>query len=83
MKIINQSDVILWINGSRVAPGSEYDSYESAFSTLNIHSDIGSVEITTEYCQRSFMCFGKLKAYGSAELKDALGLPKIIVEYAE
>ena len=79
MIIVNQSGAELTINSNKVAPVEEYDITEMMFNTVNIHSDIGSVEITTEYGKRSFECFGQLRAYESDYLKDKGGLAQIIV----
>lgn len=79
MIIVNQSGAELTINSNKVAPVEEYDITEMMFNAVNIHSDIGSVEITTEYGERSFACFGHLQAYESDNLKDPNGLAEIIV----
>ena len=80
MRIVNQThwyDII--INGNTVTPSQEYTVGENVFNAQAIFSDIGSVEIITEYCKRSFRCYGNLKAYEDEILKDANGLPQIIV----
>lgn len=80
MRIVNQThwyDII--INGNTVTPSQEYTVGESVFNSQAIFSDIGSVEIITEYCKRSFRCYGNLKAYENEVLRDANGLPQIIV----
>ena len=80
MRIVNQThwyDII--INGNTVKPSQEYTVGENIFNAQSIFSDIGSVEIITEYCKRSFRCYGNLKAYEDEVLKDANGLPQIIV----
>lgn len=80
MRIVNQThfyDII--INGNTVTPSQEYTTGEMMFNSQAIFSDIGSVEIITEYGKRSFRCYGNLKAYEDKVLKDANGLPQIIV----
>ena len=79
MRIINQSEAIITINGSKVFPGDEFITAENMFNTQPIYSDIGSIEITTEYGVRSIKCYGKLEAYEDTYLKDTNGLAQIIV----
>lgn len=80
MIILNKSNVELHINGNEVVPGAEYDAAEMMFQDLSIHSDIGSVEVVTEYSTRYFSCYGRLTAYESDSTKDTSGLPQIIIE---
>ena len=80
MRIINQThfyDII--INGNTVTPSQEYTTGEMMFNSQAIFSDIGSVEIITEYGKRSFRCYGNLKAYEDKVLKDVNGMPQIMV----
>lgn len=80
MRIVNQThwyDII--INGQTVTPSQEYTTGEMMFNSQAIFSDIGSVEIITEYGKRIFRNYGNLKAYEDEVLKDANGLPQIIV----
>lgn len=79
MRIINQTQYNLTIDGDTVEPGHEYLTDEMMFNTQPIYSDIGAVEITTEYGVRSFKCYGKLEAYEDTYLKDENGLAQIIV----
>ena len=82
MRIINHSGYFeyeLTINGNKVGPNQEIIVGEMMFNSQAIFSDIGSVEIITEYGKRTFRCYGQLKAYESKDLKDASGLAAIIV----
>ena len=67
MIIHNNTDTILMIDHNRILPEEEYDTDEMMFNTVNVFSDIGAVEITTEYSKRSFDCYGNLIA---EELED-------------
>ena len=78
MKIINNTNVDLNIQGSKLPSGSKKDFYEACFNTLSIHSDIGSAEITTEYSKRYIKNFGKITVEETGEL-DENGLPNIVV----
>lgn len=79
MRIANQSGYNIDIDGNTISTGEEYEADEMMFNSVSIHSDIGSVEITTEYSKRSFRNYGNLKAYEDETLKDAQGLPQINV----
>lgn len=82
MRIINHSgyfDYELTINGNKVGPNQEIIVGEMMFNSQDIFSDIGSVEIITEYGKRTFRCYGHLRAYESKYLKDANGLAAIII----
>lgn len=82
MRIINHSgyfDYELTVNGNKVGPNQEIIVGEMMFNSQDIFSDIGSVEIITEYGKRTFRCYGRLKAYESKDLKDANGLAAIII----
>ena len=82
MRIINHSryfDYELTVNGNKIGPNQEIIVGEMMFNSQAIFSDVGSVEVVTEYGKRTFRCYGNLKAYESKELKDANGLPAIIV----
>lgn len=79
MKILNNSVYELTINGEPVAPGGEYITGEMMFNSQAIFSNIGSVEILTEYGERTFRCYGNLKAYNDKKHRDANGMPQIIV----
>ena len=81
MKIVNQSNVTIVVNHFRINPLQKYETSEMWFNTQPIYSDIGAVEITTEYNERSFDCYGKLTAREDLTNRDTNGLPYIIVEY--
>ena len=83
MRIINQSGVTLTLNGHELGPTQECFTAENMFNTQAIHSDIGSVEITTEYGKRSFECFGQLTAYEDEHTIDSNGLPHIVIDTIE
>lgn len=79
MKIVNRTKWYdISINGHTVKPSEEIIVPEAVFSSRDIHSDIGSVEIITEYCKRLFRNYGNLKAYES-EKKDNEGYAIIYV----
>ena len=48
------------------------------FNTLDIHSEIGSAVITTEYCTRSIKNYGRIVAK-EAKKKDSHGMKIIVV----
>lgn len=79
MKIVNKSTHNIVVSREKIAPDEEVNILEGMFDTQSIHSDVGSIEITTEYCVRSFDCYGGLKAYENKQVKDNQGLPEIIV----
>jgi len=79
MTIVNQAGCDLFIDGNEIEPQEEYDTSEMMFNTQSIFSDVGAIEITTEYSQRSFRCFGNLEAYENKEAKDKQGLPVIVI----
>jgi len=62
MTVTNKTSVTLVILGKNLEPNQSRQYPEMMFGTLNIHSEIGSCVITTEYGNRSFMNFGKLVA---------------------
>jgi hypothetical protein len=64
-------------NGNKT--DKEINVYEAAFSTLSIHSDIGSAIITTEYSKRHIKCFGNLIVTELYMSLDENGLPVINV----
>ena len=51
------------------------------FNTLNVHSEIGSCIITTEYGKRSFKNFGKLKAREGRK-KNEHGMKNVLISYS-
>ena len=80
MRIVNQTHYYdITINGQTVTPSQEYTTGEMVFNSQAIFSDIGSVEIITEYGKRYFINHGNLKAYEDEVLKDVNGMPQIIV----
>lgn len=87
MKIVNKSTHNIVVRNEtaarKVAPKEEINVPEYIFNTQSIHSDAGSIEITTEYSKRSFDCYGGLKAYENKQVKDDQGLPEIIVVDAD
>ena len=78
MKITNQVAVELEIGGTILAPGQSQDFHEATFNRLSVHSESGSVEITTEYSQRSFEAFGKLKVR-EGESRNEYGMKEVII----
>ncbi len=78
MTIINNTNVDLHINSEIITPGSKKGIYEGRFNTVNIHSDIGSIEIVTEYSERYIKNFGRITAEETGEM-DENGLPNIVV----
>ena len=79
MEIINNTHYNLTINAHTIKPGDHYTVGEMTFNSLPIYSDIGSVEIVTEYCKRTFRCYGNLKARESKRYKDSDDRPVILV----
>ena len=79
MKILNNSGHDIVVNGTTVHHPHAITVVEQAFNTQAIFSDIGSVEITTEYSKRSFRCFGQLTAYESSYHIDTGGMPVIVI----
>jgi hypothetical protein len=82
MTITNNTHIDLYISGKVLNPNETCEFSESMFNTLNIHSDIGSCVITTEYGKRSFKYFGNLKAKEISQ-KNSDGMKDIIVYYSE
>ncbi len=78
MLITNKTKVELVISNSILKPGESREYMEMGFNTLNIHSEIGSVVIVTEYCNRSISNFGKLIAKEGRK-KNEHGMKNIIV----
>ncbi len=78
MTVINKTTVALEIMGGILAPNESREYTEMMFNTLDIHSEIGSCVITTEYSQRSFRNFGKLVAKEGCQKNDN-GMKNIIV----
>lgn len=78
MTITNKTSVTLEILGTKLKPNESQEYTEMMFNTLDIHSEIGSCVITTEYSQRSFKNYGKLVAKEGKE-KNKHGMKNIIV----
>ena len=78
MTITNKTSVTLEILGTKLKPNESQEYTEMMFNTLDIHSEIGSCVITTEYSQRSFKNYGKLVAKEGKE-KNKNGMKNIIV----
>ena len=62
MTVINKSSVTVDIYDISLKPNQDKEFTEMTFNTLNIHSDIGSCVITSEYGRRSIKSYGKLSA---------------------
>lgn len=78
MTVTNKTTVTLEIMGGILKPNESREYAEMMFNTLDIHSEIGSCVITTEYAQRSFRNYGKLVAKEGCE-KNEDGMKNIIV----
>lgn len=78
MTVTNKTTVALEIMGGILEPNESREYPEMMFNTLDIHSEIGSCVITTEYAERSFRNFGKLVAKEGCE-KNENGMKNIIV----
>ena len=78
MTVTNQTSVTLEILGTELKPNESQEYTEMMFNTLEIHSDIGSCVITTEYGQRSFRNYGKLVAKEGIK-KNNHGMKNILV----
>lgn len=77
MTVTNKTSVALEILGGSLKP-NESREYTEMMNTLDIHSEIGSCVITTEYGQRSFRNYGKLVAKEGRK-KNEHGMKNIIV----
>ena len=78
MTVKNKTTVALEIKGGVLNPGESREYAEMMFNTLDIHSEIGSCVITTEYAERSFRNYGKLKAEEGTE-KNEHGMKEISI----
>ena len=78
MTVTNETSVTLEILGSELKPNESKEYPEMMFNTLDIHSEIGSCTITTEYGQRSFINYGKLVAKEERKKNDN-GMKNILV----
>lgn len=81
MTVINKSSVTVDIYGISLKPNQSKEYTERTFNTLNIHSDIGSCVITTEYGKRSIKNYGNLSARESDSIKP--NGSKVIVIYSD
>lgn len=79
MIIKNQTEVKIVIDHEEIKPGESYECLEHIFDTTTVFSDIGSVEITTEYSKRYFDTYGNLMAIETDQL-DQQELPVIIIK---
>ncbi len=71
MTITNKTTVTLYIEGTvPLLPNNSCKEPDTMLESLNIHSEIGSCIITTEYTKRSFRNFGKLVAEEGCEKND-------------
>lgn len=78
MIITNNTNHIIYIDDVAIAPKSSYECEEHQFNTVNIHCDIGSCIITTEYSKRTFSDFGNIKVV-ELEDKDSHGLHRLSI----
>lgn len=78
MVITNKTNVDVYFSGHCLKPNESRKRYESAFDTLGIHSEIGSVEIITVYGKRHINNYGKL--VGKEGWKKEAGMKNIIIE---
>ena len=78
LTVINKTSVTLVILGKDLEPNQSQEYTEKMFNTLDIHSEIGSCVITTEYDKRSFRNFGKLLAK-EGSMKNEHGMKNILV----
>ncbi len=78
MTVTNQTTVTLEILGKPLEPNQTHVYPEMMFNTLDIHSEIGSCVITTEYAKRYFRNFGKLAAKEGTE-RNEYGMKNILV----
>ena len=78
MIITNKTNVDLEIFGCKLKPNASTKCAEAIFNTVDVHSDIGSIVITTEHSKRSFQNFGKLFAKEGGK-KDRDGLKEIFI----
>lgn len=69
MTVINKSSVTVDIYGISLKPNQAKEYPDMTFNTLNIHSDIGSCVITTEYGRRNIRNYGNLSARETDSIK--------------
>ena len=82
MTVVNNTNVNIAIRGNIIKPNERHDFCETGFCTLDIHSDIGSCYIVTEYGKRYITNYGKLVAKEGRK-KDKDGMRQIIVNTLE
>lgn len=82
MLVTNNTSVNIEIYGGILKPKESGEYTEFGFNTLDIHSEIGSSVITTEYCRRSIKNYGKIVAKEGRK-KDEHGMKNIIVTQIE
>ena len=78
MKVTNKTAVTLEILGGTLEPQESREYREMMFNTLDIHSEIGSCVVTTEYGIRSFRNFGKLVGK-EGHRKNEYGMKDILI----
>lgn len=83
MTLLNQTSIILNIDGKAVNP-EETVTVPEVWSEkphyFHVHSEIGSLIITSYYAERTVKEFGRLTAdTNSKELTDCYGLPQILI----
>ena len=61
MTVINHTTVSLEILGEEVKPQGFFAVDENAFSTVHVHSEIGSGIINTDYEWQNFRTFGGIE----------------------
>lgn len=82
MLVTNKTNVDIVILGGILKPNQSHEYTEMMFNTLDIHSEIGSSVITTEYGNRSIKNYGKLVAKEGRK-KNEHGMKNIIVKAIE
>lgn len=82
MLVTNKTSVDIVIHGGTLKPKESKEYTEMGFNTLDIHSDIGSTVITTEYGTRNIKNYGKLVAKEGRK-KNEHGMKNIIVTEIE
>lgn len=82
MLVTNKTSVDVVIHGGTLKPKESKEYTEMGFNTLDIHSEIGSSVITTEYGTRNIKNYGKLVAKEGRK-KNEHGMKNIIVTEIE
>ena len=78
MRIYNNSNYTVFVNGFYIVSGDYADISEHIFDTINIHCNAGSSEITCEYGKRYIKNYGNLYAE-ETDILDNNGLKRIVV----